>query len=89
MVNRIENQYAPDYVSPPGETLLETLQAVGISQSELAVRTGYPLQIIEEVINGTMPITAEMASTYQRELGIPAHFWMSRDSRYQKAREQV
>ncbi len=89
MANRIQNQYAPDYVSPPGETLLETLQAVGMSQIELAIRTGYPLQVIEEVINGTMPITAEMASTYQRELGVPAHFWMNRDSRYQKARGQV
>ena len=89
MADSIQNQYCPDFVSPSGETLLETLQAVGVSQIELAIRTGYPLQVIEGVINGTLPITAEMASTYQRELGVPAHFWMSRDSRYQKARGQV
>ncbi len=36
--NRIKNQYLPDRVSPPGETLLETLETIGMSQAELAVR---------------------------------------------------
>jgi hypothetical protein len=38
MSKPIENQYAPDVVSPPGETLAETLEATGISQAELARR---------------------------------------------------
>ena len=40
MIRAIENQYAPDYVSPPGETLTEILESLGMSQAELAERTG-------------------------------------------------
>ena len=42
MVNRVQNQYAPDYVSPPGETLLETLETIGMSQADLAERADDP-----------------------------------------------
>lgn len=34
----IENEYLPDWVSPPGETLQETLQTLGMAQKELANR---------------------------------------------------
>ena len=42
MSNTIQNQYMPDYVSPPGETLLETIEAIGMSQADLAERIGRP-----------------------------------------------
>ena len=35
MANIVQNEYHPDYVSPPGETLLETLETIGMSQAEL------------------------------------------------------
>jgi transcriptional regulator with XRE-family HTH domain len=35
------------YAVPPGETLLETLDAMGMSQAELAERTGMPIKIIK------------------------------------------
>jgi len=34
--------YVPDYAVPPGETLEEALEELGMSQSELARRTGRP-----------------------------------------------
>ena len=37
--------YKPDFVSPPGETLQDTIDMLGISQAELAERTGRPLQL--------------------------------------------
>lgn len=38
------------YAVPPGETLLETLDAMGMSQAELAERTGMPIKTINEII---------------------------------------
>ncbi|MEI7833927.1 MAG: XRE family transcriptional regulator, partial [bacterium] len=38
----IDNQYEPDFVTPPGETLEETIVAIGMSQAELAKRMGRP-----------------------------------------------
>ena len=37
-----KTEYNPDYVSPPGETLQEALDERGLSQAELAERTGRP-----------------------------------------------
>jgi HTH-type transcriptional regulator/antitoxin HigA len=86
MIDVIRNEYRPDYVTPPGETLQETLAAVGISLVEIAERTGSSQQAIEEIINGMMPITAEMAWQLERMLGVPAHFWLDRERRYQEFR---
>ena len=52
-----ENQYDPDYVSPPGETIRDLLEERGMNQAELAVRMGRPKKTISEIINGKAAIT--------------------------------
>ena len=42
MSKKSKNQYKPDYVPPPGEILLETLEERGMSQAELALRMARP-----------------------------------------------
>jgi addiction module HigA family antidote len=76
------NQYRPNTVSPPGETLLETLEALGLSQAALAERTGRPLKTINEIIKGKAAITPETALQLERVLGVPAHFWNNREAQY-------
>ncbi|MCX6033093.1 MAG: HigA family addiction module antitoxin [Chloroflexi bacterium] len=85
MVDVTRNEYQPDYVTPPGETLLETLAAVQITQVELAERTGNSPQAIEEIVNNKTPITAEIAGQLERVLGVPTHFWLNRERRYQES----
>jgi HTH-type transcriptional regulator/antitoxin HigA len=77
-------EYKPDYVSPPGETLLETLQALGMSQAELARRTGRPNKTINEIIQGRAAITPETSLQLERVLGIPASFWNKREQQYRE-----
>ena len=57
MGRTIENQYVPDYVSPPGETLVETIGALGMSQVDQAERTGRSKKTVNEIIKGKAPIT--------------------------------
>ena len=33
MSEKVKNEYEPDVVTPPGETLLETLHALGMRQA--------------------------------------------------------
>ncbi len=80
----IENQYVPDFVSPPGETLEETLAALGMSQAQLAERTGRPKKTINEIIQGKAGITPETALQLERVLGVPAGFWNERERRYRE-----
>ena len=82
MSNPIQNQYAPDVVSPPGETLLEILEDRGMSQAELAERTGRPKKTINEIIKGKAALTPETAIQLERVLGTPASFWNNREQNY-------
>lgn len=77
-----QNQYNPDIVSPPGESLAETLTTLGMSQVALARRTGRPLKTINEIIKGKAAITPETALQFERVLGVPAGFWNNRERAY-------
>jgi HTH-type transcriptional regulator/antitoxin HigA len=90
MVDRLSNEYLPDYVSPPGETLAEVLEVRTMTQSELASRAGRTAKHINEIIGGRAPITPETAIQFERVLGIPARFWNSRQGAYNEflAREK-
>lgn len=79
------NQYVPDTVSAPGETLAEVIESRGMSQSELAERMGRPKKTINEIVQGKAAITAETALQLEKVLGIPAAFWISREQNYRES----
>lgn len=75
-------EFRPDFVSPPGTTLLDVLETRSMSQAELAERTGRPLKTINEIVKGKSAITTETALQFERVLGIIAEFWNQRESSY-------
>lgn len=79
------NEYRPDSVSSPGETLLETLETIGMSQAELAKRMGRPVKTINEIIQKKAAITAETALQLEQVLHIPASFWLKREQQYRES----
>lgn len=85
MTNILQNEYHPDYVSSPGETLLETLETIGMSQAELAKRMGRPVKTINEIIQKKAAITAETALQLEQVLHIPASFWLKREQQYRES----
>jgi addiction module HigA family antidote len=82
MSDKVVNRYYPDDVSPPGDTLLETIEERGISQAELARRLGRPNKTVNEIIQGKASITPETAIQLEHVLGVPAHFWSNRQLLY-------
>ena len=85
MANNAQNQYMPDFVSHPGETLLETLEAMGMTQVDLAERTGRPTKTINKIIHGKTAITPETALQLERVLGTLARFWINRERHYRES----
>jgi HTH-type transcriptional regulator/antitoxin HigA len=79
------NEYAPDSVSPPGATLQDVLDERGMTQADLATRTGRTPKLVNEVIKGKAPITPATALQLERALGIPAGFWSNRERQYREA----
>src|SRR5213080_2024155 len=77
--------YSPDYAVPPGDTLLEVMESLGITQAELAERTGRPLKTINEIIKGKAAITPETALQLEHVLGVEAGFWNRLERNYRDA----
>jgi addiction module HigA family antidote len=76
--------YEPDFVTPPGDTLLELLEERGISQSELARRMNRPIKTINGIIRAKKAITPETALQLELVLGAPAHVWLNLEQHYQE-----
>lgn len=77
-----KNQYIPQVVFHPGETLAEKLEEMGMGPKEFAVRTGKPEKTISEILNSKSSITPEMAVQFESVTKIPARFWLNRQRSY-------
>lgn len=71
-------------LSPPGDTIQETIDHLGMSQAELAERLGRPKEKINSLIKGNEPLTAETAFRLEKVLGIDAGFWLNREREYRQ-----
>ena len=83
------NQFKPDYAVLPGDTLKETLDALGMSQADLAEQTGRSQKTIKEIVQGKAAITPETALQLEKVLNIPASFWSNREQDYQELRSAL
>lgn len=79
-----------DLAVPPGEFLEEEMAELGMTQQDLARRTGRPVQVINEIIRGKKAITQDTAIDLESVLGIPAHMWVNLEAEFQltKARQR-
>lgn len=76
------NQYFPQSVSHPGETLEEKLEEMNMGPKEFAVRTAKPEKTIIAIINGDSSITPDMAVLFEGVTKISAHFWLDSQRAY-------
>lgn len=82
-------EYAPDYASPPGETILDGIRETGTSIAALAVAMGCSERFLLGIIFDDAPITDDIAGKLAVALGIPAEFWLRRESLYRTARKNA
>ena len=75
-------QYNPDYAVPPGWVLKEHIDALGISQEELASHCGYSPDIINEIIEGRGCIDQHLVSVLGRETGLDESIWLRMENTY-------
>ena len=85
MTDPARTEYAPRLVSPPGDTLAETLEVLGMTQVDLASRMGRSATTINEIVRGKAAILPETASRLEKLLGVPAGFWLARETRYRES----
>lgn len=74
--------YNPDYCVAPGETILEWLELMPMTQRELAKRMGYHESLISRLIKGSANLTPATAIKLERILGSTARFWLNLELEY-------
>jgi HTH-type transcriptional regulator / antitoxin HigA len=77
-------ELAKSLISPPGDTIQEHIDFIGMSQAELAERMGRPKEKINDIIKGREPITTATAFQLDKVLGIPASFWLNRENTFRR-----
>lgn len=73
-----------ELLSKPGDTILETLEHIKMSQAELAERMGKTPSKVNDIISGKEPITNNTALQLEKVLGIDAQFWLNREMQYRE-----
>lgn len=64
-------------VTPPGDTLAEKLDEMGLDAKELASRTGYTPKTINELLTGKCRLTPEMAFNLELATEISQAAWLN------------
>ena len=71
-----------DLIIHPGETIADVLEDRGITQSELAARTGVSKTYVSNVISGKKNISLKFAAALEYALDIPKSFWINLQAHY-------
>lgn len=86
MDNVVDSKYKfdPDYVVPPGETLLETMEHLGMTHDVFAQLLGIPSETLQSIIEGVQPITGIIAVRLESVTNVPRKFWILLEKNYRK-----
>ena len=78
----ITNKLVPFIATHPGEVIKDEIEARNISQQTFASLLGVESSYLDELISGKRSITVDIAFLLEKELKIPASFWLNLQSQY-------
>lgn len=73
-----------ELLTKPGDTILETIEFLKMSQAELAERIGKSPAKVNDLISGKAPITVNTAMQLEKVLGVDMQFWLNREMHYRE-----
>ena len=74
--------FEPEYTTSPGEHLLDELRRLGLSQADLAARTGLSAKHINQIVRGVATLTPDTAIQLDLATGTPARQWLTYEANY-------
>lgn len=78
----MSNQIPKTIAVPPGETIREQMERVGISRKGLGERLGMTETETVRFLDGGIAVTSEIAEKLEGMFGVPARFWMRLEAVY-------
>ena len=67
---------------PPGESIAENIEFLGITLTELATALALPVEAVNELIVGDRAVTPDIAVALEAAIGTPAQLWLNLEARY-------
>ncbi|MDX2242849.1 MAG: HigA family addiction module antitoxin [Leptolyngbyaceae cyanobacterium bins.302] len=78
----MSQELRPAEVCPPGQILLEELEARGLTQKDLATIIDRPIQTVNEIVKGVKQITPETALQLAEALETSPDLWLNLENNY-------
>ena len=78
------HELVSDLAIPPGETVLEGMEHHAMTRNQLADKIGLSTNTLNELIEGNMPMTQDIAEKLENVLSIPAYMLVRLEERYRR-----
>jgi HTH-type transcriptional regulator/antitoxin HigA len=79
----------PDYAVAPGETIREFLDEFGMTQRELATRLDLSPKHVNQLVQGLVPLSPDVAARLELVTGMPTRLWLRLEADYQATRQRL
>lgn len=79
----------PHIATHPGELLKDELDARDIKQKNFASEIGMQATMLNEILKGKRPITADIAILIEKALDIPADYWLNFQTQYELDKARI
>ncbi len=76
--------FASDWVSPPGDTILDLVEERGWTEADLAERLGYSRKHVNQLVRGKTSLSEDAALRLHLVLGGSVGFWLTREARFRE-----
>lgn len=87
-MSSIELIEKPDWVSPPGHTIISLLEQNELTLEDFAKRIGHTKSITQKLLDGQHAIDVELARQLSNVFGASENFWMAREHDYRASIEE-
>ena len=74
----------PNYVTHPGEVIMDEIEYMQIRQKDFAERIGVSASLVNQILKGKRPVNTEFAMLTEAAIGIPADLLLRMQARYDK-----
>lgn len=78
------NNIRPFKPVSPGSILKDELEARGLQPTDFAALLNLDLSTFNKLLSGNQEMNQEISETLERQLGIPATFWLSLQKSYEE-----
>jgi HTH-type transcriptional regulator/antitoxin HigA len=85
----MNNTLTPHIATHPGELLKDELDARDIKQRSFASEISMQPTMLNEIIKGKRPITADIAVLIEKVLDIPADYWLNFQTQYELDKARI